>query len=75
MMQGFVTLEGDFVWGHVKNMGVEILGSNHTNGQTISIMANADGEGQSRVTISNNFLLPQQLKIVNLLFPAYQMDL
>ena len=35
MMQGFVSLEGDFVWGHVKNMGVEILGSDHTKGQTI----------------------------------------
>ena len=53
MMQGFVTLEGDFVWGHVKNMGVEILGSDHTKGQTISIMVNADGDGAQTIESNN----------------------
>ena len=53
MMQGFVSLEGDFVWGHVKNMGVEILGSDHTKGQTISIMANADGDWAQTIGSNN----------------------
>ena len=53
MMQGFVSLEGDFVWGHVKNMGVEILGSDHTKGQTISIMANDDGDWAQTIGSNN----------------------
>ena len=53
MMQGFVSLEGDFVWGHVKNMGVEILGTDDTNGQTISIIANDDGDGAQTIESNN----------------------